>query len=75
MSAPLLGSNGRNRTVVVKLYVGKLGNMIILFAISGITTLGRAAPEERQGSALETDCFTTFDASRKAADFFYLFLA
>jgi hypothetical protein len=27
VSAPLLGSNGRNRTVVAKLYVGKLGNM------------------------------------------------
>ena len=27
VSASLLGSNGRKRTVVVKLYVGKLGNM------------------------------------------------
>jgi hypothetical protein len=45
----------------------------MLFVISGMTTLGRAAPGERAGSALDTDCFATCDANRKAADFFICF--
>ena len=51
--------------------VVNLETLVMLFVISGVNTLRRAAPGE--GSALETDCSATRDASRKAADFFTCF--
>src|SRR4029077_15088537 len=51
-----------------ELYVGKSGN------VSYITRNHRNKdPARRRGSALETNCFGTCDASRKAADFFTCF--
>jgi hypothetical protein len=51
-----------------ELYVGKSGNL------SYITRNHRNKdPARRRGSALETNCFATCDASRKAADFFTCF--
>ncbi len=56
----------------VELYVGKLRNMSYTVLSLRSSDRGRAAPGERAESARKTDCFATWDASRKAADFFYL---